>query len=167
MKKRVYRTARGAVEVKAEKTETRLAAAVTGDGGEAVELAGSWIATGAHSGLWRVEDGSRHDVAAAKERNGTVWVAVDGRVFRFESLSEDDAGAAAVAENMIAAPMPGKVTKVFVAEGDSVEEGAPVLIVEAMKMEHTLRAPKTGTITNFTCAEGDQVEANVPLVEIE
>ena len=92
---------------------------------------------------------------------------IDGRVYRFEPGGEDDNGAAAVAENMIAAPMPGKVTKVFAKVDDEVKEGDPVLIVEAMKMEHTLRAPINGKITSMSCAEGEQVDANVPLVEIE
>lgn len=71
------------------------------------------------------------------------------------------------AENAVAAPMPGKVIKVLTAEGETVEEGQPVLIVEAMKMEHTLRAPATAVVKSLKCAEGDQVDAGVALVEFE
>ena len=112
-------------------------------------------------------DGRRYRVAAV-EHGDTVWVAVDGRVWHFDKIDPDaDAGGAGVAENMVAAPMPGKVIKVLVEVGAEVKEAQPVLIVEAMKMEHTLRAPMNGTVTELHCAEGDQVDANVPLIEIE
>ncbi|MCB2212979.1 hypothetical protein KQI52_12775 [bacterium] len=169
MKKRAYKTSDTTITVKAQRSETYLSAELTPDGDDAqpVTLQGEFTPTAAQAGLWRVEGGRRHSVAAAKERNGTVWAAVDGRIYRFTSVSDDDGGAAAVAENMVAAPMPGKVIKVFAKVGDTIEEGAPVLIVEAMKMEHTLRAPMSGEIVTLACAEGDQVDANVPLVEIQ
>jgi len=169
MKKRVFKTNDSTVTVKAQRTETYITAELTPDGGsdETVALQGEFTPTAAQAGLWKVEGGSRHNVAAARERNGTVWAAVGGRVYRFTAVSDDDGGAAAVAENMVAAPMPGNVIKVFAAVGDTGEEGDPVLIVEAMKMEHTLRAPMSGKISSLSCAEGDQVEANVALVEIE
>jgi biotin carboxyl carrier protein len=169
MKKRVYKTNDSTVTVKAQRTETYITAEITPDveNAETVALQGEFTPTALQAGLWRVDGGSRHNVAAARERNGTVWAAVDGRIYRFTAVTDDDGGAAAVAENMVAAPMPGKVIKVFAAVGDTVEEGAPVLIVEAMKMEHTLRAPMSGEIISLSCAEGDQVEANVALVEIQ
>jgi biotin carboxyl carrier protein len=169
MKKRVYKTGDANVTVKAQRSETYLSAELTpdSDNAETAALQGEFTPTAAQAGLWKVDGGKRHNVAAARERNGTVWAAVDGRIYRFSAVSDDDGGAAAVSENMVAAPMPGKVIKVFAAVGEQIEEGAPVLIVEAMKMEHTLRAPMSGEITLLSCAEGDQVDANVALVEIQ
>lgn len=43
-------------------------------------------------------------------------------------------------------PLPGRITKLLAAEGDTVAAGAPLVIIEAMKMEHTLRAPSDGVI---------------------
>jgi propionyl-CoA carboxylase alpha chain len=65
------------------------------------------------------------------------------------------------------APMPGKVVKVEVIEGDSVDEGQVLVVMEAMKMEHTLRSPHSGTVTSVQTATGDQVEAGQTLVVVE
>lgn len=136
---------------------------VTLDTLEPVE--GEFQRTGSGQGIWQV-NGKRYQLAAA-EHNGVVWVSVDGRIFTFKRATDDDMAGGAAAENMIAAPMPGKVIKLMAQVGDEVEEGQPVLIVEAMKMETTLRAPMAGRIAALKCAEGQQVDANVPLVEFE
>ena len=64
------------------------------------------------------------------------------------------------------APMPGKVIRVDVVEGDEVEEGQVLLVMEAMKMEHTVRSPLGGTVTEVLCASGDQVEADSVLIVV-
>ncbi|MDB5987650.1 MAG: acetyl/propionyl/methylcrotonyl-CoA carboxylase subunit alpha [Nevskia sp.] len=63
------------------------------------------------------------------------------------------------------APMPGKIIAHLVAIGDSVEPGAALLVMEAMKMEHTLCAPAAGTVRAFLCAVGDQVGEGTELVD--
>jgi len=65
------------------------------------------------------------------------------------------------------APMPGKVLSVHVAEGDQVEAGQTLVIMEAMKMEHTITAPGEGVVTELRCAEGDQVDNGQVLVVLE
>jgi propionyl-CoA carboxylase alpha chain len=65
------------------------------------------------------------------------------------------------------APMPGRVLRVDVSVGDQVEEGQTLIVLEAMKMEHTLRAPWPGTVTSVGAASGQQVEADVVLVVVE
>jgi propionyl-CoA carboxylase alpha chain len=65
------------------------------------------------------------------------------------------------------APMPGKVIRVEVTEGSAVSEGQVLLVLEAMKMEHTLRAPHTGTVVEVDCGPGDQVEAGEVLVVVQ
>ncbi|HEX6222235.1 MAG TPA: biotin carboxylase N-terminal domain-containing protein [Acidimicrobiia bacterium] len=65
------------------------------------------------------------------------------------------------------APMPGKVIKVEVSTGDSVGDGEVLVVMEAMKMEHTLRSPHAGEVTSVSCAAGDQVEAGEVLVVVE
>eukprot|EP01100_Stratorugosa_tubuloviscum_P004906 TRINITY_DN2240_c1_g1_i1.p1 TRINITY_DN2240_c1_g1~~TRINITY_DN2240_c1_g1_i1.p1 ORF type:complete len:698 (+),score=367.81 TRINITY_DN2240_c1_g1_i1:93-2186(+) len=64
-------------------------------------------------------------------------------------------------------PMPGKVIKVLAEEGQIVEKDAPLLIIEAMKMEHTIRAPHAGKITKFNCAIGEIVGEKKILATIE
>jgi 3-methylcrotonyl-CoA carboxylase alpha subunit len=68
----------------------------------------------------------------------------------------DDAG--------LVAPMPGKVVAVHVAAGARVAKGAPLLVMEAMKMEHTIVAPDDGTVEAVLYGTGDQVAEGAPLV---
>lgn len=64
------------------------------------------------------------------------------------------------------APMPGKVIQLRVAEGDTVAAGQVLLIMEAMKMEHTVTAPHDGTVSQVSIAEGQQVDADALLVVV-
>jgi biotin carboxyl carrier protein len=66
----------------------------------------------------------------------------------------------------VRSPMPGKVVKVLVAVGDQVKSGAPVVVVEAMKMENELRAPRDGAVKDVAVKEGQAVEAGQPLVTL-
>ncbi len=63
--------------------------------------------------------------------------------------------------------MPGKVIALIAAEGATVEKGAPLLILEAMKMEHTITAPAAGTVKGFRYGVGDQVGDGAELVDFE
>lgn len=65
------------------------------------------------------------------------------------------------------APMPGRILELLVAEGDEVELGDPIAILEAMKMENELKAPISGTIASITVSENTNVEKNQLLLEIE
>jgi biotin carboxyl carrier protein len=76
-----------------------------------------------------------------------------------------DAAAETVAGGCIA-PMPGKVVKVLVAEGDPVTAGQTLLVLEAMKMEHTVRSPSAGTLSRLAVTSGDQVDTGALLAVI-
>jgi 3-methylcrotonyl-CoA carboxylase alpha subunit len=67
----------------------------------------------------------------------------------------------------ITAPMPGTVVAVLVQEGQAVERNQPLMVIEAMKMEHTLRAPAAGRIAKLRVARGDQVSEGAELVMLE
>jgi biotin carboxyl carrier protein len=67
----------------------------------------------------------------------------------------------------VVTPMPGKVVKVLAAEGDFVVAGQPVVILEAMKMEHVINAPITGKLVSLKFAEGEQVGSGDVLAEFE
>jgi acetyl-CoA/propionyl-CoA carboxylase biotin carboxyl carrier protein len=56
--------------------------------------------------------------------------------------------------------MPGKVVKILAAMGQEVAAGAPLVVLEAMKMEHTVRAPDAGILRALHVAVGDQVDAD-------
>jgi 3-methylcrotonyl-CoA carboxylase alpha subunit len=67
----------------------------------------------------------------------------------------------------LTAPMPGKVVALLAQAGQKVDKGTPLLILEAMKMEHTITAPATGTVKAFCYAAGEQVADGAALVEFE
>jgi len=95
---------------------------------------------------------------AVVHSGGQVWLAADGRVVALrehERLHSTIEGAAG--DGAVTAPMPGTVTLVQAAVGDRVEAGAPLLVVEAMKMEHVLTAPLAGTVTELGVTAGQQV----------
>jgi 3-methylcrotonyl-CoA carboxylase alpha subunit len=68
-------------------------------------------------------------------------------------------------DDRLVAPMPGKVVQVLVEPGASVSAGQPLLVLEAMKMEHTLSAPADGTVASVRYAAGDLVEEGVELID--
>jgi 3-methylcrotonyl-CoA carboxylase alpha subunit len=70
-------------------------------------------------------------------------------------------------EGGLRAPMPGKVIAVLVQPGARVEKGAPLLVMEAMKMEHTISAPRIGVVKEIRYAPGDQVSDGAELVDFE
>ena len=67
---------------------------------------------------------------------------------------------------LLVAPMPGRVISVLVDRDSRVEKGQALMIIEAMKMEHTIHAPTDGTVTAISFAEGDLVEEGVKLLAI-
>jgi 3-methylcrotonyl-CoA carboxylase alpha subunit len=67
----------------------------------------------------------------------------------------------------LTAPMPGKIVAVLVSAGDAVEKGAPLLIMEAMKMEHTIAAPNHGVVDELLYAVGDQVAEGAQLLSFK
>jgi len=73
----------------------------------------------------------------------------------------------AVASGSLLAPMPGTVVRVAVEQGEQVEAGQPVLVLEAMKMQHTVTAPTAGTVTRIEIQPGAQVAAQEVLAVVE
>ena len=64
------------------------------------------------------------------------------------------------------APLPGAIAKILVTEGDAVVEGDALVVLEAMKMEHTLRAAGAGTVGEVLCTVGQQVDVGDLLVVV-
>ena len=70
-------------------------------------------------------------------------------------------------ELAITAPIPGLVVRVLAAEGDTIEEGQPVVLSEAMKMENELRAIRGGIVKSVLVSAGQRVDQNTPLIVLE
>jgi 3-methylcrotonyl-CoA carboxylase alpha subunit len=119
-------------------------------------------------GLLRVElDGRRMDatVIVAHEKR---HVFLNGRTWQLASVDPlYHAGEGGGADGGLLAPMPGKVIALLAEAGSRVEKGTPLLILEAMKMEHTINAPASGIVQSYRFAVGDQVTDGAELVEFQ
>jgi 3-methylcrotonyl-CoA carboxylase alpha subunit len=111
-------------------------------------------------------DGRTHRAIVAR-RSDRVLVAIDGVVHTF-AVGDDAAagGAGGAGSGIVTAPMPGKVIRVAVAVGDTVDVGQALVVLEAMKMETTLAAEVAGTVEAVHAAEGAMVDGGAVLVEI-
>lgn len=67
---------------------------------------------------------------------------------------------------VISSAIPGKIVAIMAAEGENVEEGSVVIILEAMKMQNEIKAGIGGRVRKIMCKPGERVEANMPLMEI-
>jgi len=140
------------------------------------------------TGLARLElDGEPIDVERRSVTDGSISIAVSGlaRTYLVERLGaivyldgadgssalvEVDrfpAGVEQVAEGSALAPMPGSVVRVAVDEGDTVQVGQVLVVLEAMKMEHSVVAATSGLVSHVLVAKGDQVESGRILAVIE
>ena len=86
----------------------------------------------------------------------------DPRSLRGRVRAVDDHG-----PKKLTAPMPGRIVRVLVSQGDEVEAGAGVLVVEAMKMQNEIKSPKKGTIQKILVSEGAAVNAGDVLAIVE
>jgi biotin carboxyl carrier protein len=93
-------------------------------------------------------------------RGARAWVQADGLTLAFTEQPRFPELATRVVAGGLIAPMPGKVVKVLVGEGQEVAAGAALVVLEAMKMEHTVRAAVTGTVRAIHVAVGDQVDTD-------
>jgi acetyl-CoA/propionyl-CoA carboxylase biotin carboxyl carrier protein len=98
----------------------------------------------------------------------TAWLGRDGRAWavREEQAASPRAGRVTAADGSVRSPMPGTVLAVHVTAGERVTAGQPVLVVEAMKMEHTVTAPVDGVIAELTAKPGQQVTMDETLAVI-
>ncbi|MBC7429302.1 MAG: acetyl-CoA carboxylase biotin carboxyl carrier protein subunit [Bacteriovorax sp.] len=91
---------------------------------------------------------------------------VDGVEFAISAPNRSRTRGKAANHGQMTSPMPGKILKIFIKEGSEVQAGTPILVMEAMKMEHTIKASKKGVVEKILFKEGDQVQGGVELVKL-
>ena len=103
------------------------------------------------------------------------WIFFQGRSFLLEPATflpssradGQTSPSSAILENMIRAPMPGQVRAVYAAQGDPVEKGQTLLLLEAMKMEIRIQVPRAGRLRRLGVQTGQAVERDEILAEID
>ena len=100
-------------------------------------------------------------------RDGRTWHLFAAGEYRRLVVEDGLDAPDAVASGSLAAPLPGKLVAVLVAVGDEIKTGAPLLVIEAMKMEHTLLAPRGGRVAEIFFQQGDSVAEGAQLVRLE
>ncbi len=127
------------------------------------------------SGHWALEvDGVHRQVAVARAGSAALdgaprWqVLVDGVALWLDDLSllPQRQGGAGGASDQLRAPFNGKVVALHVAPGDVVEQGAPVLVLESMKLEHSLAAPRSGVVEAVLVSPGQQAAPGQVLLRL-
>ena len=121
-----------------------------------------------------VVDGRPHEIVVEDRQNGRYTLLVDNqrlsiriksrREMLLERYGIEDAAHTGPRE--VHAPMPGLVLDVFISDGDAVEKGQPLLVLEAMKMENEIRAASAGTVRRVHVRTGEAVGKNDLLVEL-
>jgi len=145
---------------------------LVGREGITVELEGASVNLGrpvTENGTVKLASPSGHPFIARRDGN-VVSIACEGlslsATIRFRIEMPREQGGLEKSGNVIEAPLHGVVSQLHVALGDTVEKGAPVMQMEAMKLIHTLRAQVTGRIEQIRCNVGDTVPAGAILIEI-
>jgi len=100
-------------------------------------------------------------------RDGSDWHVFWNGQYRKLSLKEELGAPEEEQLGSLAAPMPGKVIQLLVEEGVKVKKGDPLLVLEAMKMEHTITAPADGTVKEIRFRAGEQVLEGAELILLE
>ena len=111
-------------------------------------------------------DGRVHVVPYAVQ-GSTVSFSFEGEIYFADVADKGVRAKARHRDASMSAPMPGMVLKILVKAGDVVAKGAPLLILEAMKMEHQITAPRDGEIAAVNCKEGELVQGGVELVTMK
>ena len=124
--------------------------------------------------MWRIVEhaGRRYRVAVARTEQG-IWVGYPGGAHCLRPAVElgaasaaDASAAGASGPRCVRAPMTGRIVALNVEPGSEVAAGAPLLLLEAMKMEYRVQAPVAGRVGGLTCAVGSLVELGAPLLTL-
>jgi geranyl-CoA carboxylase alpha subunit len=131
-----------------------------GDRVDTIEI----VAPGEGRAVLRI-NGRLHDVAFVTTADGLQFT-LDGETWT-ASVGQQGRARRPHHEHSMAAPMPGLVLKISIGPGDDVRKGDPLIVLEAMKMEHQIVAARDGRVAAVHCTVGELVQPGVDLVSLE
>jgi len=120
--------------------------------------------------FYSIELDDKRFKAVVSKKEDTYHVFINGRIYQLLKASPTQKRARKGNEredNKMRSPISGRVVKVLVEEGQRVEKGQEIMVIEAMKMEHTITAPYNGTVEKVLFKKGEQVEIREELVKIK
>lgn len=123
--------------------------------------------------VWSILYGAESFEVDVQGRDDAYEVLIGGDCYKFSLMNEQRraliraGGKGAAGKALVTSPMPGKVVKLLVSEGEEVQSDQGVIVVEAMKMENELRSAKRGVVTEVLVREGAPVESGAVLVVVE
>ena len=112
-------------------------------------------------------DGNEYPVFFSEVKNNTLFINISEFSFKAERVTSSLISHEIEDQGNVLAPMHGVIKEIFVSNGDKVEKGQIIFILEAMKMQHEVSATGTGLVSEVNVNEGDQVEAEQQLLNIE
>ncbi len=113
----------------------------------------------------------RNMIAYVAESENSVYVHINGRVVKLDKVKDERNSFAKdtvefVSKDEISTPMPGKVVKILVEEGEKVKAKQPLVIVESMKMENEIKSPADGEVKSVHFGPGDLVKPDQPIIKL-
>ncbi len=123
--------------------------------------------------LWNILYGAVSHEVDVQKRDDDFEVLIEGDCYKFTLMNEQRrtvmraAGKGAAGKAMVTSPMPGKVVKLLVIEGEEVKTDQGVIVVEAMKMENELKSAVSGKVKEIFVKEGEIVESGAKLLLVE
>jgi biotin carboxyl carrier protein len=117
--------------------------------------------------------GQSHEIRVTPSPNGTLTLQTGLEEFTAEVVDprawsgRRHSALEAEGRQQVVAPMPGKVVRLLVKAGDTVEAGQGLLVIEAMKMQNEIRSPKSGVVERLLAQEGQAVNASEILAWVE
>jgi biotin carboxyl carrier protein len=101
-----------------------------------------------------------------------IWIKENGQTWSYDLIDLSSEGQRrkktnSAAPHLIMAPMPGKITKIFVAVGDTVIQGQPLFVMEAMKMEYTLKSDLNTTVEKLNITLNQNVDLGALMIQLK
>lgn len=92
---------------------------------------------------------------------------IDGQRYSIKKKKTSKSSLSINLDTQVTSPMPGKIIKIYVKAGESIKQGDPLVVLEAMKMEHTLKSPRDAKVLAVNATVGELVQGDFELISLD